>query len=247
MEDKCKNYKSCEKGASGCDTGEPCVLAFLKALQERYFYHGFNESSEKLCMGYVLTSWEHRLGTLNKPAEDLIATIKTDALTMIVQHSKKDMDICPIRWLCGSIAPCYYATSKVNDKEELLTNRRLVLLEYPFLINFAAAKRIAGWKIDADEILDFYKTFSFQNISKNDAYGLKNALRGFLEMLCNAEENNQKRAIEACLQSIIKKREKLQAGKPTAEGSKEEEVDELQNTIVKSSKYLIQCLFNEQE
>ena len=210
MDKECSNCTNCEEGASVCDTGEPCVLAFLKALQKRYFYHSYipDKHEQPDTMKETLIAWEHRLGAINIPAEDFIATVQADALTMIVQHSRKAKDNCSLLWICGAKGECAHSPSDRNE-EELVINRRLVLLEYPFLINFAAAKRIAGWSFDADEILNFYNTFSIENriYVPSVVSCLIKSFCGFLDMLCNTEGENQKRivmAIRSCIEILIK-------------------------------------------
>ena len=191
-----------------CDTGETCVLAFLKSLQERYFYHRYicsqDDTAPVRLREDTLVSWEHRLSAINIPADDFIKTVKTDVLAMLVQHSGKNA--CLLEWLCNGTDTCKKPNGETCNK--ILTNRRLDWLEYPFLINFAAAKRVAGWTFDANEILDFYRTFTIgQKITvTSGVVSLIKSFCGFLDMLYNTEDEHQDKiatAVRNCIKLLV--------------------------------------------
>lgn len=177
-------------------TRDECVLAFLKSVQNSYFQVD------------VSFNWEHRLAAINIPAKEFIETVKADVLSMLVRHSTADD--CLLQWICNGPTSCPH-NRKTHCGKHTLNNRRLVWMEYPFLVNLAAARRISNWIPEANEIIEYYQDCAhviiktFEKKDRDDTFLLIKSFCSFLNTLyiSNKEDPAQVAPeIENCIATI---------------------------------------------
>ena len=162
------------------------VLQFISLLQSAYF-------SSEIC-----SIWQHRLATVNVPAEEFIQTVKADVLAMIVQ--RENSNDCLLNWLCEKPYCPTHNSHKTHNEYKF--NRRLLLMEYPFLVNLCAMKRIRNWDIVSRDLYKFYRAFG--NVMKHTDYSeLFSLIIPFCSFL-TANLNQSMPGAKVCIDESIK-------------------------------------------